>query len=86
MMCMLRRYFDGAVSAPDESGCGGGGAAAAVVRIGAAVDDPRFFTTLENTPIDFLVLGTDAKQGYEADTCVRRGGGRVVVVLSFVCF
>ena len=40
------------------------------VQNGAPVDDPRFFTTLENTPIDFFILGTEARQGYEADTCV----------------
>ena len=55
-------FFDGADSGQESVGGSG------EVGLGSSVDDPRFFTTLENTPIDFLILGTDAKQGYEADT------------------
>ena len=56
-------FFDGVSGSGASSG-----SEEAVAKIGARVEDPRFFTTLENTPIDFLILGTEAMQGYEADT------------------
>jgi serine/threonine protein kinase len=50
-------FFDGAESAKLFG-----------VEQGASVNHTRFYTTLENTPIDFLILGTCSKQGFEADT------------------
>jgi hypothetical protein len=48
------------------------------------VANPRFYTTLENSPIDFIVLGTDARQGYEADTCVLVAALRAVRCCSLL--
>lgn len=45
-------YFDGATANDDSDD-----ADRKVIANGAPVDDPRFFTTLENTPIDYLILG-----------------------------